>query len=103
LLLVLPIYLLWGLVQQSVFQGILNRRLQELTDSPWIVIGVVGLLFCAVHVPRWWLVGLTAVIGPIWAGIYYVTPNLFALALSHALLGGLAYFCVIGEDPLADV
>jgi hypothetical protein len=32
-----------------------------------------------------------------------MSPNLYVLAASHALLGGLAYFCVNGEDPLADI
>lgn len=100
---VLPLYLVWALVQQTVFQGILNRRLQELLDRPWAVPLVVGLLFSAVHLPRWWLVLLTAVAGPIWAAIYLVTPNLYLLAVSHAILGAVAYFCVQGEDPLEEI
>jgi membrane protease YdiL (CAAX protease family) len=103
LLLLLPIYLVWGFVQQCIFQGILNRRLMELTDSAWAVALVVGLAFAAVHAPRWWLVALTMVAGPIWSFIYLMSPNLYTLAASHALLGGLAYFCVSGEDPLMDI
>jgi membrane protease YdiL (CAAX protease family) len=101
LLLLWPLYFLWGLIQQGIFQGILNRRLQEsMPDESWVVPLVVGVVFSLVHAPRWWLVFLTAIIGPVWAAIYCVAPNLFALALSHAMLGGLAYFCVAGEDPL---
>jgi hypothetical protein len=102
-LVVLPLYLVWGFVQQWIFQGILNNRLQELIGSPWGVPLLVGAVFSAVHAPRWTLVVLTIVIGPVWAFIYTMSPNLFALAVSHAVLGALAYLCVIGEDPLADV
>jgi hypothetical protein len=99
----LPFYVAWGLVQQCIFQGILNRRLQEVIESKWLVVLLVGLIFSAVHVPRWWLVALTAIIGPVWAAIYCCIPNLYALAFSHAVLGGLAFYCVGGEDPLDDL
>lgn len=96
----LPFYLAWGLVQQTVFQGIFNRQLQQFIATNWLVPVIVGTIFCAVHVPRWWLVVLTAIIGPFWAAAYCLCPNLYALAISHALLGGLAFNCVNGEDPL---
>jgi hypothetical protein len=99
---VMPLYVVWGFIQQLIFQGVLHSRLQELLDSSWYVPVLVGLLFGLAHVPRWWLVWLTLVIGPIWSAIFYVSPNLYVLAASHALLGCLAYFCVNGEDPLEE-
>jgi membrane protease YdiL (CAAX protease family) len=103
ILLAVPLYVLWGFVQQWLFQAVLNRGLQELIDTRWAVVALVSGVFSAVHAPRWWLVILTAIIGPVWAAVYLMTPNLFALALSHALLGGLAYYCVRGEDPWDDL
>jgi membrane protease YdiL (CAAX protease family) len=76
----------WGLAQQYVLQGFINRRAQLIWGSGWVGILLVAAIFSALHLPNPALVAATLVGGVIWAAIYQRVPNLFALALSHCLM-----------------
>jgi membrane protease YdiL (CAAX protease family) len=80
---------LWGLMQQYVLQGFINRRAQILYGRGTKSILLVASIFALLHLPNPWLSVATFAGGFVWAYIYQRAQNLPALALSHALMSML--------------
>lgn len=78
--------LLWGLVQQYVLQGFVNRRAQLIWGRGAVSVLVVALMFAVLHFPNPALTLATFAGGLLWAFVYQRAPNLFALGLSHSLM-----------------
>lgn len=76
----------WGLVQQYVLQGFINRRAQIIVGPGWLSVFLVAAVFGGLHLPNPWLTFVTFAGGAIWAAVYQRAPNLFALAVSHSLM-----------------
>ena len=76
----------WGLVQQYVLQGFINRRAQIICGQSWLGVLLVAIVFAGLHLPNPWLTFVTFAGGVIWAAVYQRAPNLFALSLSHSLM-----------------
>ena len=76
----------WGLVQQYVLQGFINRRTQIIFGPGWLSVFLVAAIFAGLHLPNPWLTFVTFTGGAIWAAVYQRAPNLFALAVSHSVM-----------------
>lgn len=76
----------WGLLQQYVLQGFVNRRAQMAWGRGGRSVLLVACVFALLHMPNPWLTAATFAGGVVWAAVYQRAPNLPALAVSHALM-----------------
>jgi len=77
---------LWGLLQEYVLQGFINRRAQMIFGKNWRSVLLVGVIFALLHLPNLPLTGATFLAGIIFGAVYQRAPNLYALGLAHCLL-----------------
>jgi membrane protease YdiL (CAAX protease family) len=86
-------------VQEFALQGLLARNLRLAGLPEAAVVAAAGLAFGAAHLPDLPLAGMTAAVGVLWTWAFRRRSNLWILALSHAWLGTLAFYWVLGRDP----
>ncbi|HSR54430.1 MAG TPA: CPBP family intramembrane glutamic endopeptidase [Acidobacteriota bacterium] len=86
------VYIPWALLQQFVLQGFLLPRCKEVLGSRGAAIVAAAALFGLYHLPNWPLMAASFLGGLAWCWIFTRRPNLWAVAISHALLGLLISF-----------
>ena len=97
------LYPIWGIAQQFALQSLIARNLAGKLSSPVAIAGVASVLFAASHLPRIELVLLTGIAGVFLTLIYRRFPNLWAVGIVHGILGSLAVYIVLKEDPGATI
>ena len=89
----LALYLPWGLLQQYILNGYFFNRIGALASrraAPLIAAG----LFAGVHLPNWFLMGVTLVAGYGATRVYRRYRNLYFLGIAHAAVGILLFLVV---------
>lgn len=80
----------WGILQQYILQGFINRRAQIVCGKSGMQsVLIVATVFALLHLPNLWLVVATFAGGAVWAYVYQRAPSLPALGLSHGLMSML--------------
>jgi len=100
-MLVLALYPVWGVVQQFLLQSIFAAnlaRLRALRGRPGAVIVVVSSLFALIHWPWPALMIATFVMGLAFTAHYLRGGSVWALGVSHGVLGTLFYFWVLQKE-----
>lgn len=82
-------YVGWSFSQQYALQAFVHRRLRESLRCSRRAALASALLFGLVHLPNPLLTVTVTIAGYIWCRVFERTPNLFALAVSHAWLATL--------------
>ena len=98
------LYLVWALVQQTLFQVYLLGRLHVLfpriNDSGLAAMN--GLAYALVHLPYLWVTLGTLPLGILWTFLFIRYRKLWPLALSHAMLATAFYYWVMNRDLIAE-
>jgi hypothetical protein len=86
-------YLPWGLFQQYVLNGYFLNRLERVVPrrSAWML---SAALFSGVHLPNWFLMAVTLLLGYCSTRIYSRYRNLYFLGGAHGTLGFLLYLVI---------
>jgi membrane protease YdiL (CAAX protease family) len=86
-------YLPWGLFQQYILNGYFLNRLERVVPRRAAIM-VSAALFSGVHLPNWFLMVVTLLLGYCSARIYSRYRNLYFLGGAHGTLGFLLYLVV---------
>ena len=100
-------YPFWAMLQQYVVLVFFFRRFREaLSPHHFLAILACAITFSAMHIPNPPLMIFTFLGGLFWSWVYHKQPNLFAIAISHAVFGAIccnlvSVYAVVG--PYADI
>ncbi len=97
--LTIALYPVWGVAQQFALQNLIAKNITGVFSKPVALAVGSATLFAISHYPRLELVALTFVSGVFFTLIYRKFPNLWAVGVAHGLLGSLAFYLVLQEDP----
>jgi len=97
------LYPLWGLAQQFALQALITRNLRTLVPRLPFRVLAASAVFSASHFPNFRLMALTLVVGCVFVWVFERHRNLWPLGILHGLLGALAYYLVLGQDPGAAI
>jgi len=100
---ILILYPIWGIAQQFALQVLIGRNLQYIIKSLPIRVIIIASLFSASHFPNFCLMALGFPLGIATTIIYNRHPNLWAIGIIHGILGALAYYLVLGQDPTTEI
>ncbi len=101
--LTLGLYPIWGTAQQFALQSLVGRNLKSLLTKPVTLAFVASILFAIAHIPYLEYVILTGIAGVFFTLIYQRHPNLWAAGIVHGILGALAVYIILGQDPGAGI
>jgi membrane protease YdiL (CAAX protease family) len=86
-------YLPWGLFQQYVLNGYFLNRLERVVPHRTALM-LSAAMFSGVHLPNWFLMAVTLLLGYCSARIYSRYRNLYFLGGAHGTLGFLLYLVI---------
>lgn len=100
-------YPFWALLQQYIILAFFFRRFREIfRPHSSLAIFAAAVTFAAFHIPNPALILFTFIGGLFWSWVYNKYPNLFTIAISHAIFGAVccnivSVYTVTG--PFADI
>jgi hypothetical protein len=100
-LLLVLLYPVWGVVQQTLVQGFVVRHLDDALgpQQRWLTVLLGASAFGVVHVPHVELMAATFLFGLVATPIWLKHRNVWPLAFWHGTVGCLFYYFVLGRDP----
>jgi hypothetical protein len=104
IVLIFPLYSMWGLVQQFLIVALLAGNLRKHSRIPqrWIVL-LTALVFAGAHASSVPLTVAAFFLAAVTTTVYFRTRNLWALGLFHGLFATGLYFFALGQDLWTEV
>jgi membrane protease YdiL (CAAX protease family) len=103
IILLMPFYIAWGVLQQFLFQSFLNKHLQKLFRNMHLVIFINAVFFASIHAGNPPLVPAAFVAGLCWSYMFVMAPNIITLGISHGFLAVLYYYLLLARDIASEI